>query len=289
MVDVHLRTALERPPSVPTGVTTVRFPTAPLDFEGEIGRALVAAGMVDDPFPLETLHERVKADFRRAMPAITGTPTMRSAPGLGRAYLDLVSYLAREVLGFDVVFQDNPSLRFHFPLPMTDGFRSADGRILSHHWDILSGDPIEQINCWLPVGPSHGTNTLQYVSWELSQRLLMDFASSVGFDRKALGSSRTRFFEYLCADPSLQDEVLADCRPLNMAYGEVALFDARLLHGTAENVERHTRISIDFRLLAVDAWEAQMVRFERGQLAPCYPWQEPRKGGFYDDRTAFQL
>src|SRR4029453_11166797 len=140
-----------------------------------------------------------------------GTPTSHTAPELQEAYLRLVRYLAREVLGFDVVFQDNPSLRFHFPLPMTDGFRGPDGRILSHHWDVLSGDPIEQINCWLPLTRSSGSNTLQYVDWELSQRVLLRFAEGLGFERQQLGQSRVRFFEYLCADPALQHEILPRC------------------------------------------------------------------------------
>ncbi len=274
---------------MPGGLRCVRFPTDAIDFDAEIASALVAAGMTDEPLPLETLHERVRPEFLEAMPTITGTPTMRSAPGLQRVYEALVKHLAVEVLGHDVVFQDNPSLRFHFPVPMSDGFRAADGTILSHHWDILSGDPIEQINCWLPLGRAVASTTLQHSSWDVSHRALMRFAATVDFDRREFGRSRTRFFEYLCAHEELQRELMADWRPLDMDHGEVVLFDARLLHGTAENVEPYTRISIDFRLLGLDAWEAQVERFERGELAPCYPWQEPRKGSFYDERTAYEL
>jgi hypothetical protein len=267
----------------------VAYPTDRIDFRGAVARAVASSGMADDPLPLETLHERVRPQFLHAMPAMTGTPTMHTAPELQMAYLSLVRFLARDVLGHDVVFQDNPSLRFHFPLPMTDGFRAPDGRILSHHWDVLSGDPIEQINCWLPLTCCQGSNAMQVAPWDLSQRVILRFADDLGLDLKQFGDSRMRFFDYLCADPALQDEVLSTCRPLEIDYGDVALFDARLLHGTEENVEPTTRISIDFRLLSVDAWEKQVQRFERGQLAHCYPWQEPLKGHFYDARTAFEL
>lgn len=285
--DLHAR--LARKPGLPEGLCRSNFPTDRVDFRGAVARAVMASGMSDEPLPLETLHGRVRPQFYRAMPAMTGTPTMHTAPELQDAYLSLVQYLAREVLGFDVVFQDNPSLRFHFPLPMTDGFRAPDGRILSHHWDILSGDPIEQINCWLPLTRCGGSNTMQYAPWGLSQQVLLRFATGLDFDLKQLGQSRMRFFDYLCADPTLQAEVLSSCRPLEIDYGEVAMFDARLLHATEENSEATTRISLDFRLLSIPAWEKQVERFQQGQIAPCYPWQEPLKGRFYDARSAFEL
>ena len=137
----------------------------------------------------------------------------------------------------------------------------------------------------LPDGLCH----CQYAPWDLSQQILVRFAAGLGFDLKQLGQSRVRFFDYLCADPALQADVLSSCRPLEIDYGEVAMFDARLLHATEENSEATTRISLDFRLLSIPAWEKQVERFEENQIAPCYPWQEPHKGRFYDTRTAFEL
>jgi hypothetical protein len=273
-----LRASLSARPAFPAGIVAARFPVEIVRFEQAVAEALTLAGICDDPLPLETLHERVPAMFLHAMPAITDI-TVRSTPGLQDAYEELVRYLARDVLGYDVVFEDNPPLRLHFPAPRTDG------RGLPNHGDIFSGDPVEQINCWLPLGRLETTNTLRYASWELSQRALLRYAESIGFERKELGRSRTRFLEFLRADCELLD----DYRPLQLSYGEVALCDARLLHGVAENLESGTRVSIDFRLLAVPDWHRQVDRFDQGQLAPCYPWQEPHKGRFYDNRTAFEL
>jgi ectoine hydroxylase-related dioxygenase (phytanoyl-CoA dioxygenase family) len=245
--------------------------------------------MADDPLPLETLHERVRPEFLRNMHALQGLLSTQTSPELRTAYRRLVQYLAHEVLGYDVVFEEHPSFRFHFPLPLGDEFRVSGGMVLAHHSDVLYGDSPQQINCWVPVTHCRGTNAPQCAPWELSQSVLLRFAAALGFDQKVFGESRLRFFEYLRADVALQDELFTRCRPLEIDYGEVAMFDARLVHATAENTEHATRMSFDFRLLSIPTWEKQVERFARGLLTPWYPGWVPWKGSHYSAQTAFEL
>jgi hypothetical protein len=283
-----LRVALARESLVPNGLHRVPYPTDLIDIRGEVARALSEHGITMEPLPFESLHQCVPPKDQLPM-GISGAPTIQTAAGVRKVYLELIRYLAREVLQFDVVFEANPPLRFHFPVPMPFLFRSRKGMVLAHHSDTMVGDPFEQINCWFPLMSCRGTNTLQYASLEQSQKLLFCFAASLDFDARRYALSRARFFEELYSDQAFQHEVVQNCEPLEIDYGEVALFDARLIHATAENVGGTTRVSIDFRLLPIEAYEVLTRRFEAGDKPPNPRWSNPLKGGFYDERSAYEL
>jgi ectoine hydroxylase-related dioxygenase (phytanoyl-CoA dioxygenase family) len=59
----------------------------------------------------------------------------------------------------------------------------------------------------------------------------------------------------LNSDPGYQRFVIDACKPVDMNYGELLSFDPRCVHSTAENEEAHTRISLDFRLIPLDAYD----------------------------------
>lgn len=290
---VDLRQALQRPSPFPGGFHRVAYPTDRFDLRAAAAQHVAVRDYTETPLPLDDLHLRVPQEAQLTEEGPLGavsTNVNDTVPSLAHAYRGLIRYLAREVLGFDVVFEKNPFLRFHFPVRMPERYRSAQGTILAHHSDTMLGDYFEQINCWLPLSNCYGTNTLQCATLGTSVEILSDFAAELGFDAEAYATSRQRFFEKLLADEALQERVLQSCSPLETNYGEVVMFDPRIVHGTAENIENGTRVSIDFRLLPLDVYEAYARHFaESGQEPPEFDGMQLLKGGYYDERTAFEL
>lgn len=282
-------TLLEREPCLTDGLSLIAYTPEVTDIRAQIAAALIDLGITSEPLPFETLHERVRPEDQQPGQGLLGAPTIQNDPAIRDSYLKLVRWLAREVLGFDVVFEANPPIRFHWPMQMPDRFRSPEGTLLCHHSDIMGGDPIEQLNGWLPLTDCRRTNALAYIPFIASQRLLIRFASRLGFDLRQLAQSRHRFYEELCTDGPFRKELLETAKPLEMDYGTVAIFDARLIHGTTENVEDATRVSIDFRLLPVTAYEVLARAWANGEKPPSSRWADPLKGGFYDERSAFEL
>ena len=244
-----------------------------------MARALRENGVIEEPLPFESFHHRVRQECVLPLQELAGAPSIQANPSVREAYLRLVRFLARDVLRFDVVFEANPFLRFHVPAPMPLRYRGNDGRLLAHHNDILVGDSYDQINCWLPLTRCRGTAAFHMSTLERSQSLLLRFAADRGLDATTFVGSRALFYERLAMDRAFRDEVVASCLPIEIDYGEVVVFDSRVLHATTENTEDLTRISIDFRLAPVPAYER---RATAGGTAPL-------KGAFYDERTAFEI
>jgi len=284
-----LRAALAQRPSIAGGLSCASYPADLIDFRPVVARALVAQGLTTEPLPFETLHERVARSQQVPVRGLLGLPSIRSEPELTKIYHRLVAYLARKVFGFDLVFEAAPTLRFHFPMTLPDDYRSSDGTLLTHHSDTLFCDPFDQINCWLPLTSCRATEALQYLPFAKSQELLLEFAAGLGFDERRYGEGRAPFFERLCSDASFRDHAIRDCRPLAIDFGDVALFDARLVHATAENVENATRVSIDFRLLPAPSYEALARRIEQGEQPPSFGWKRPLKGDYYHECSAYEL
>ncbi len=281
--------ALARPPIVSDGLLTISYPVDEFDLRRAVSDRLIDLGITAVPEPLETIHHRLPPAKQLEGQTLAGAPTIKSDSTLQALYRSLVRFLAREVLREDVVFEANPPLRFHFPMPMPDRLRAADGIMLTHHSDIMGGDPIDQINGWIPLTDCDLTAALQYVSFSTSRDCLQRFALALGNDPKQLAQSRYRFFDELLSDTSMRQRVLDEARPLRMKYGEVALFDARLIHGTAENVEDVTRVSIDFRLLPMRVYEELAPRWVAHGNQRSSRWAEPLIGQFYDELRAYEL
>jgi hypothetical protein len=278
---------LSRRAVVPGGLRRVPIPVDRIDLRTDVALYFLDRGFAE-PLPFETLHLRVPEEVQRSMPISLGA--VASSPELAQSYHALVRHLAREELGFDVVFEANPPLRIYFPGPLPDKYRSREGKLLAYHSDLLVSDYFESINCWLPLSRSQGTNALQCAPMEVSVQVLSRMAEHVGMDEVAFAYGRPAFFELLYADQALQDLVVSSCVPLPAKYGEVIMFDPRLVHGTADNLEDKTRISIDFRLLPLTAYEEAWARVGANQEAPRdFQGTLLKRGEFYDARTAFEL
>lgn len=115
----------------------------------------------------------------------------------------------------------------------------CDFHTIRCHVDSMYGHPSGSVNCWLPLTATFGANALQLESAPGAE----DFA------------------------------------PLEMRYGQVALFDGTACaHYTLANTTHHTRVSLDFRVVPGTAFdpEAECSRVKGGA-------QRYNLGGYYSE------
>jgi len=240
------------------GLRLLRLPMPECDLAAEVRRLLVAKGLTKAPVDLAELHRHVPAEMqvpdKDGLNAVTRSFYETDA-GFRARYLAIVRHLAREALGFEFLFQDTPTMRFHFPVRFIEAYRDEHGTYLGHHNDGMLGHSFEEINCWLPLTDCAGSAALQIASLPDSIRLLDEFCRPFDHDPDTFHQGRLRFVERLLKDGPFRQATLAATRPYDMRYGEALLFESRCLHATAENAEGRTRISIDFRLIPLQAYE----------------------------------
>jgi len=169
-----LKYYLSRPSIFPHGYRRVRYPTDEIDLRTPLANYVRNGGFTQAPLPFESLHTRVPREQQAwgrdsAIPGVNSDEIASTNPALMAEYHKLVKFLVRDVLGFDVMFEEPPNIRFHFPRGLTDGmpdrYRSSEGIVLAQHSDTLFGDPFEQINCWIPLGTCFGSNALSGPRW----------------------------------------------------------------------------------------------------------------------------
>jgi hypothetical protein len=287
-----LNRALHRPPLYPGGMRRLQFDPDRFGWREAVAEYVMSRGGAD-ALPLEELHRRlpladqlpVDGEMNRL-----STLVLDATPSLVTAYHAFVRYLAFEILGCDVLFERTPPLRFHFPVPLPERFRARSGRHLAHHSDTLFGQYFEEINFWLPLTSARGTSTIQMASFAESTRQLERVGAAVDHDFCRYRDARRLYFELLDGDEALQEQLLAECGPVEVRYGELLTWDARMVHGTAENREDATRVSIDFRLIPVATYEALMEQFRQdGNTPPEVDGEMPVRGDFYDARNASEV
>ena len=249
---------LSKPSVLPNGLRLVKYPVEAFDLRAELSRLLVERHFVSEPVPLEDLHRYVKPEDRvnddRTLNNVSKS-FYDTSTAFHDIYFSLIRYLEREVLGFDFVFQETPTIRFHFPGRFTDIRKTKEGLNLGHHSDTMSGHPFEEINAWLPLTFCYGTNALQLGSLEKGTEAIRRLLEDIDYNADTyFGSAFSLILDKLVAEPDYQRFVLESVTPVEMRYGDLLLFDPRCLHGAAENVEPHTRVSLDFRVIPLDAY-----------------------------------
>ena len=109
-----------------------------------------------------------------------------------------------EQMGKDIVYQKYPTFRIHLPQNLGVG---------GWHKDRDYNHGTNEVNFWLPVTKTWGTNTIWCES----------------------------------------EEDKGDFKPINLEYGQFLIFDgANLTHGNKVNETDSTRISFDFRIVKKD-------------------------------------
>ena len=256
---------LDDPALVRNGIEVISFDTSKLDFAAEVRRLLVDKGFTNAECELVDLHKFVSQEDQRVDIHLLNNVTKafyETSTAFREFYLGLIAQLASSSLTGDFLFQETPTIRFHFPAPLPDQFRDRTGRYLGHHNDGMLGHSHDEINCWLPLTDCRGSAALEMVDFDTSIAALREFFSWVNNDAEMYSrKGRGLFFELLTTDESYGSRIIDACRPLPMRYGELLVFDSRCLHSPAENIGDETRISFDFRIIPLERYEHRTHEF----------------------------
>jgi hypothetical protein len=189
-----------------------RYDAEEYDFVSMVGKALGAED-------LARLHEGGPTYDRFDRKHDQSTPFhqryyafVRSDPSFGELYRRFLGGFVAPLVGEALVYQRIPNIRIHLPNNVAVG---------EFHCDADYGHDESEINFWLPVTRSWGTNSV----WIESAPGRGDFS------------------------------------PWTVGPGEILQFDAvHLVHGNKENETGVTRVSIDFRVIPRSAYRPRDVR-----------------------------
>lgn len=118
-------------------------------------------------------------------------------------------------------FQRIPSVRIQTP-----GSKSVN-----FHNDNFYGHGTDVKNIWLPITNPKLTNSLFVCTNDSSQKIIKEIKKN-NLNINQINNLSLKF-----------------AKPLNIKVGEYFLFDSKIIHGTLKNLEKETRVSIDFRFV----------------------------------------
>jgi hypothetical protein len=168
---------------------------------------------------LSQLHEFVtpdaKRDIENAVYALFQTAQFQTI------YDGLCAEIIERRFGGRARYQRIPSVRVQFPGAWS----------VNYHTDEWYGHGHNVNNYWLPLTQVSGSNSM-YVVGEAKSALLIE----------EMRNKKLSILEMnkVCGLHS---------RALEMAFGEIYVFNAHMLHGTNVNSTAQTRVSFDFRML----------------------------------------
>lgn len=173
-------------------------------------------------------------------------------------FMDLYRSFVSEVvvcnIGEPCFYQRIPTIRFHFP--DEEGF----GEQPIWHADIMIGHPPNEMNVWVPITDALEGNSIRIMhrmpSLELMEACQYDFTDFNG---------------------RYHAECMAKSRPMLLTRGHYLLFDPRCIHATQKNVTDKTRVSLDFRVIPVRAFDKLFRGYKGGGRKP----QPFSPGGYY--------
>ena len=283
------RVNLTQPNLLGEGLRTVAYPTERFDLRAEVTRLLVEKGLIDRSIPLEQLHKYVSQEDMAVDHIELNNVTKsfyETSSVFREIYFDLIKWVSGNFFGFDFLFQETPTIRFHFPVNFSDRLRAKDGVALFQHVDSILGHPLEEINCWLPLTRCYGANALQIGTLDDGVRALAVLAEDVAFDQQAFHTlGQDYIFNKMNNDDTFRHLVVDSCKPVPMEYGELIFFDPRCLHGPEENDTEQTRVSLDFRLIPVDSYEKLTRVYQSiGRTRRTYT-----RGDVYFEKSALEL
>lgn len=277
---------------IENGISIMDYPASDFDLAGKLQQALVNLYNLRNDFPLNKIHEHLSREEISQHLKDSGhwhNPLQTLGAPMIEEYYKFVSWLS-QYLGFDFVFEHNPLVRYHIPAKLDDRYRLSDGELFTYHSDTLLGDYFQQINMWLPFCDVKNTAALSVCSKHTSICTLKGFVQEQGYNYDEYKDSRGIFFDYAKQRPKLIAELRADAMPINLRYGQCLMFDPRVLHGTAENTESMTRVSMDFRIVSVGDYEAIIKELElQGGRPNSYEGERLIKGEFYNALTAREI
>ena len=251
---------------------TERYPLAQLAVALLVEKGFLAAADAARLDDLTELHRFIARD-QTALDANETNAVSRAFFDTSPAFIDAYERLINDVLvdqivGADCLFQRTPTIRFHFP--------NQDGcfwhpRI---HNDLMLGHPPQEINVWLPLGRTQGTSGMRIADLAASVALIEE----VDHDYAVLARKGQH-------DPDFRRRYKAASVPVELAYGEFIVFDPRCIHAPQYNVSDLTRVSLDFRIIPVEDYDAMRLAY-RGTGKRRMPFA---RGAYYHDQSAAAL
>ncbi|MBI3513136.1 MAG: hypothetical protein HY060_03590 [Proteobacteria bacterium] len=255
-------------------VETYRFDPAPYRLAELITELLVekgfltaaAAERLDDLTQLHRFLPRTAMTLDTSEVNDVSRSFFDTSPAFEDAYRRWIrDAVVRGVVHADCLFQRAPTIRFHFP--------HQDGcfwhpRI---HNDLMLGHPPQEINVWLPLARTRETSGMRIAPLEPSLALLEAFDHD--YARMARSGQD---------DPDFRRRFQDVSAPVELNYGEFILFEPRCLHAPQYNVTELTRVSLDFRIIPVEDYEAMQLPY-RGTGRRRMPFA---RGAYYDELSA---
>lgn len=262
---------------LPNGQRRIRYNTKVYPLAEHIRRLLVTKGLV-----AANKLERLKRleDLHTILPESLMTLDQWQLNGISRAFYDtdslfiatyesmLKNIIGPEIVGEAFVFQSTPTIRFHFPNER--GFNWNP----TFHTDIMLGHPPQEINLWLAICGARGSASMSIANMKDGITLLELF----DFDFPRLA-------EEIQHNPDIMRRCAKITKPVELEYGKVLAFDSRCLHATQLNHTNWTRISLDFRIVPMDDYQAmEMIYRGVGRRQMLF-----RQGHYYDKRSSIEL
>jgi|GEM_PF-1608484 len=216
----------------------------------QIMRILVEKGAVAAGTQLEDLHRILSPEmkaygFDDGVNKIT-TYLYDTDAAFEAHYHRFVKECLAKHFSYPFYFQATPTIRIHCP----DG--ENNHHYPRYHTDIGYGHPPEEINIWIPltapVAPQqHG---FRRASVEDSRTILEPF----GYDF-------TPFIERAVNDKPYNHELNTFAPQVQTPLGKMHAFDSRCVH-TGEPLEKHTRVSIDVRIMPLADFDSLPVEYQ---------------------------
>ena len=235
------------------------YPPARFDFVAEVQHLLVEKGIVSRGVALSELHEHIPAEDQAVDEHHMNNVIAQfyeTSEGFRQIYFDLIRYIAREFFEFDFIFQEIPNIRFHFPVRFGEAFRNRDDMLVSQHSDTMLGHSFEEINFWLPLTDCSESDSLQLSDLDSGIKALSQVLEDLDWDvDRYHEAGREHYHRRVFSDDEFQRFVVESTKPVKLKVGECVAFDARCLHGPAENKEGLTRVNLDFRIIPLHRYE----------------------------------
>lgn len=236
------------------------FKTDSMEFEclehskalkSEILRILKMKGVIENiAQPLETIHERIPQEMKNynyndGVNKIT-TYLYDTDEQFINTYHKFIKECIRSYFKYPFYFQATTTIRIHCP-----GGENSN-HYPRYHTDIGYGHPPQEINLWMPLTEPQGEqgHGFRIMSLADSRKILDGFDYDFEpFINKAINDKE---YNYYCHQFAPQ---------VKTRFGKFIAFDPRCVH-TGEPLEKHTRASIDIRILPVEDYEKMNIEYQ---------------------------
>ena len=286
MKEVNLDLPVDR--VSPNGIQKLETSGIIEPLRNEVVRLLIEKNFISEPIALEQLHTVTKyEDQEMSEEAFNNISRSfyETSPIFEKHYLALIEYIYRH-LKYDFIFQDTPTIRFHFPVPMPKMFFNANGTINCQHTDTMLGHPFEEMNFWIPLTRSRNTSSLLLSTVHDGIVLLREFIKDYKLnDESYHQGSRELFLEKMNKDQDYSMKVKKLTPAIDLELGEVIYFDPSCVHGPDENKESYTRVSFDFRIIPMSDYS----KMNRGYQSQGRSKRMFMRGDVFHQGTASQL